>query len=286
MRAVSTLPSSPPRHRAVTPASAPGRGTVAAVPGGRRAALSVPLLLAIVLATAFSPVGGAAAAREADRASTTGAPDDGDVVTVTGTVTDGTGQAIAGVHVVLEAAHRYFSLRHLERKEKDLRRVTTRTGEDGSYSLQWRWDDWFNRLELGVAIPVRRPARAVAGHGGATGQAAGAEASGADPDDGRSYHFLERVDLSRRLANGGSTVVPLVLEDTEFLDAVRRFEATLQSDDQRRVYGKLGYPDEVTVVELPDGDEASWWYFDRGEVYRFVGGELQEVEPFEPVTRF
>lgn len=189
------------------------------------------------------------------------APEDGEWIAVSGQVTDGQGDPIAGVRVVFEAFRSYFSLRHLERREKDFRRVETVTDADGRYRLEWLWDDYFNRFRVGAAVPLYGSSE-------------------------EKLHFLQRVDLGRRLAAGGSAVVPLVLEDTSFLDAVRRFEASIESEEQRRIYRELGYPDEVQMLELSTGREASWWYFDRGKVYRFADGELQEVEPFEPVRSF
>lgn len=189
------------------------------------------------------------------------APENGQWVTLAGRVTDGGGEVLPGLKVVLEASRSFFSLRHLERREKDLRRVSTLTAEDGSYELLWRWDDYFNRLRLGVTVPVER-------------------------SETRKAGYLEQVDVTRRLAATGSARVPLVIRDEEFVDALRRFEATIVSSEQQEIYRRLGYPDEVEVLALPGGREASWWYFDRGEVYRFADGRLTEVEPFEPVRSF
>ena len=37
-------------------------------------------------------------------------------------------------------------------------------------------------------------------------------------------------------------------------------------------------------MSFPDRDETSWWYFERGEVVRFVDGELSGVDRFDPVA--
>ena len=36
-------------------------------------------------------------------------------------------------------------------------------------------------------------------------------------------------------------------------------------------------------VESAGGVEASWWYFDAGQVVRFRDGALVETQEFEPV---
>lgn len=206
-------------------------------------------------------------------------PENGDTVTVTGRVTDPQGRAVPGAHVVFEAFRSYFSLRRFERRTKDFRRVETMTDETGRYRLEWLWDDYFNRFRVGVARP---------GPHKAMGAAASRPAQGAEATDGvrESPYLVVQTDLAPRLVSSGSAVVPLVVEDTELLETVRRFETSLATEDQRRVYRDLGYPDEVRVLELADVRETSWWYFERGEVYRFADGELQEIEPFEPVTGF
>lgn len=188
-------------------------------------------------------------------------PENGDRVWVAGQVTDARGAPVVGIPVVFEAFRSSFNLRRFERREKDFRRVETVTDERGRYRLEWLWDDYFNRFRVGVAVH---------------------HAPGEEP------RFLEHEDtgLGRRLEASGSAIVPLVIENVELLDAIRRFEATLESDDQRRIYRQLGYPDEVQTVELSSGREATWWYFRRGEVYRFADGRLQDVEKFEPVERF
>lgn len=209
-------------------------------------------------------------------------PEDGDTVTVTGRVTDARGRAVPGVHVVFEAYRTYFSLRHFERRAKDFRRVETRTDETGRYRVEWLWDDYFNRFRVGV----ERPGRSAEVGAAWSRTARDGRDTGAPDDASQSPYLVLQTDLGPRLARSGSAVVPLVVEDIEVVETVRRFETSLSTEDQRRVYRDLGYPDEVRVLELADGREASWWYFERGEVYRFADGELEEIEPFEPVTGF
>ena len=206
-------------------------------------------------------------------------PENGDTVRVTGQVSDPQGRAVPGAHVVLEAYRSYFSLRRFERRAKDFRRVETVTDENGRYRLEWLWDDYFNRFRVGVERPGRE-----AGSGAARSRPA-EEVEAADGTK-ESPYLVVQTDLRTRLERSGTAVVPLVVEDAEPLQAFRRFESSLATEDQRRIYRDLGYPDEVQVLELTDVREASWWYFDRGEVYRFADGELREIEPFEPVTGF
>lgn len=221
-------------------------------------------LLAVVLAIGREPVAraqesasGGSDASEAARQP----PENGDTVFVTGQVTDLRGEPVVGIPVVLEAFRSSFSLRRFERREKDFRRVETVTDADGRYRLEWLWDDYFNRFRVGVTV---------------------------HREEGQPPRFLQALEtgLGRRLAASGSALVPLVVEDMEFLEALRRFETSISTAEQRRIYRNLGYPDEVQTLELAAGQETSWWYFRRGEVYRFVDGELQEIEPFEPVKQF
>jgi len=188
-------------------------------------------------------------------------PENGDTVWIAGQVTDARGTPVAGLPVIFEAFRSSFNLRRLERREKDFRRVETVSDEQGRFRLEWLWDDYFNRFRIGVAVHHA-------------------------PDEAPRFLEQEDTGLGRRLETSGSAIVPLVIEDLELLDAIRRFEATLQTEDQRRIYRQLGYPDEVRTIELTAAREATWWYFHRGEVYRFADGRLQEVESFQPIKRF
>jgi len=275
MPPVTTPSRSGSRIRPRSPARGLGRRLV---PGTALLAIAGTVAGAIVVAS--PPVLTQETAQEArDEAPVPHPPENGDTVTVTGRVTDPQGRAVPGAHVVFEAFRSYFSLRRFERRAKDFRRVETVTDETGRYRLEWLWDDYFNRFRVGVERP---------GTHKTMGAAASRPAEGAEAADGarESPYLVVQTDLAPRLAASGTAVVPLVVEDTELLEAVRRFETSLATEDQRRVYRDLGYPDEVQVFELADVRETSWWYFERGEVYRFADGELQEIEPFEPVTGF
>lgn len=226
----------------------------------------VPLVLsfALLALTAAGIQAPAVRGREGSSApspETSRPPENGDTVRISGQVTDARGAPVAGIPVVFEAFRSSFNIRRLERREKDFRRVETVTDERGRYRLEWLWDNYFNRFRVGVAVH---------------------RAAGEEP----RYIEQEDTGLGRRLESSGSAIVPLVIENVELLDAIRRFEAALESDDQRRIYRQLGYPDEVQTMELSNGREATWWYFRRGEVYRFAAGRLQNVEKFDPVQRF
>lgn len=182
----------------------------------------------------------------------------GDKVQVTGIVSDRQGQPLSNVNVTLEVSRSSFSLRELRRTDKDTRRVTTMTNARGEYTLTWPWDSYFNKFELLVGVPVRKT-------------------------QGERLEVLQRDDITRRVLAGSPVVVTVAVENTRFLNNLRQFVASVQSDDERKVYDEMGKPDEVKRVQYPDHTEASWWYFDSGKVYRFRDGRLEQVVPFDPV---
>jgi 5-hydroxyisourate hydrolase-like protein (transthyretin family) len=207
-----------------------------------------PALLALLcLLAAVAP---AAAARYAQ----------GERVQVTGAVSDAQGQPLAGVRVTFEATRNYFSMRQLRRTEdKEVRRVSATTNASGQYTLEWPWDSYFNHFELVTGVPVR-----VKG---------GSE----------RLEELARQDITRRVLAGSPAVVGMTVQDRKFLDNLRQFVASVQTDDQRKVYEEMGKPDRIRNVQYPGHLEASWWYFESGRVYRFRDGRLEQVVPFDPV---
>ncbi len=188
---------------------------------------------------------------------------------LSGEVADARGHPLAGLTVTLTASRTYFSLRRMRSAEASPRTILTTTDERGRYALDWPWDDHYNTFELavGIAAPAARPAE------------------GAAPASGAPVEVLTREDISQRMATG-PVVASITLENGEYVEKVRRFVATLESDDERRVYGTMGHPDEVKSVRYPDHAEVSWWYFESGKVYRFEGGRLAQVVPFDPVKPF
>lgn len=185
---------------------------------------------------------------------------DGDRVNVTGLVTDTEGRPLPGVRVVLEAARTQFDFRSFQRVKKDTTRLTTLTDDRGSYELSWPWNGYYDVYELLVGVPVRK-AR------------------------GESLHVLERVDLSRRLKPEEPAVATVVVEDAAFVRTLREFVDSIDSDDERRVYRDQGKPDRVEATSGA-ADEASWWYFESGTVYRFRDGVLVSTDRFDPVKEF
>ena len=185
----------------------------------------------------------------------------GDPVTLTGIVSDANGAPLAGVRVVFEASRSYFSFRQLRRDEKDLRKVTATTDEHGSYTIVWPWDSYFNRFSIVAGVPVK-----VRG--------------------GEKLEELDRQEVTRAVSGGSPAVVSVVVKSREFLDRFRAFLASIQTDDQRKVYDELGKPDKIQNVQSQRSVESSWWYFEIGRVYRFRDGRLEQVVPFDPVKGF
>ena len=211
-----------------------------------RHALLAVLLLSIIAVLAAP----ASAARYAQ----------GERVQVTGNVTDAQGQPLSDVRVTFEATRTYFSVRELRRTEdKEVRRVSATTNAAGQYTLEWPWDSYFNHFEVVVGVPVRV-------QGGS-----------------ERLEELTRQDVTRRVQAGGPAVVAVTVENRQFLDSMRQFLASIQTEDQRKVYQEMGKPDRIRNIQYPGYLEASWWYFESGRVYRFRDGRLEQVVPFDPV---
>jgi hypothetical protein len=188
----------------------------------------------------------------------------GDKVEVTGVVTGPDGQPLDGVQVQLEASRREFSLRRFKRITAHTARLTALTDGDGRYTLEWPWNSYFNSFELTVGVPVRR-------------------------SDGEGFEALERLDVTQRIKQASPVVVSVVVRNAEFVVALRKFLASVDSEDERRVYRDLGKPDKVEErVDPEDGRraEATWWYFESGQAYRFRDGVLAGVDRFDPVKDF
>ena len=67
---------------------------------------------------------------------------------------------------------------------------------------------------------------------------------------------------------------------------MRDFSASIDSDDERRIYAEMGNPDRVQRTIAADHEEVSWWYFQSGKAYRFKDGVLEQVVHFEPIKPF
>lgn len=203
-------------------------------------------LLGLLVAGAFAP---AFAARYAQ----------GERVQITGIVADAQGRPLPEVRVTFEATRTYFSMRQLRRTaDQEVRRVSATTSAAGEYTLVWPWDSYFNHFEVVVGVPVRTRT-------------------------GERLEELARQDVTRRVLAGSPAVVALTVENRQFLDAFRQFVASIQTEDQRKVYQEMGKPDRIRNVQYPGHLESSWWYFESGRVYRFRDGHLEQVVPFDPV---
>jgi len=183
----------------------------------------------------------------------------GERVQITGIVADAQGQPLADVRVTFEATRTYFSIRELRRTEdKEVRRVSATTNAAGTYTIEWPWDSYFNHFDVTAGVPVRTRS-------------------------GERLEELARQDVTRRVLAGSPAVVAVTVENRKFFDEFRQFLASIQTEDQRKVYQEMGKPDRIRNVQYPGRLESSWWYFESGRVYRFRDGRLEQVVPFEPV---
>ncbi|HYL06795.1 MAG TPA: carboxypeptidase-like regulatory domain-containing protein [Thermoanaerobaculia bacterium] len=192
--------------------------------------------------------------------------DEGERLLFTGIVTDTGGKPVPGVQVVLEAARHAFSLRDLRRAQRDARRVGAATDAHGQYTIEWAWDDHFNRFQVLAGVVLR--------HG-----------------KEERLEVLEREDVTERVAAGSPIVSAIVVHNRALVDRWHEFMASVQSPDQHRVYEEMGTPDDVKRVSYAgrrerEDAEVSWWYFAAGKVYHFSAGRLDQVERFDPVQRF
>lgn len=185
----------------------------------------------------------------------------GQRVEVKGLVTDPEGRPLEDVRVVLELARETFDFRSFGRTKKRITPVSATTNARGEYSIVFPWDDFYNDFELAVGVPVR----------GAKGE---------------SFVALERKDLTRRIDKGSPVVASVVVQNAGFIRNLRTFLASVDSDDERRVYDRMGRPDRVKITRGPARDEVSWWYFEAGRVFRFADGTLRASEEFDPVREF
>lgn len=212
-------------------------------------ARSLPLRLAAVAAVLLAcalAAPPAAAARH----------DDGTRVEVTGLVTDRDGTPLPEVRVVLEASREVFSFRKFGRVLRNTQRAATLSGARGEFTLVWPWNDYYNHFELVAGVPVRTRG-------------------------GERFEVLARLDVTRRIERNDPMVANLVVDNAEFVRTLRAFLASVDSEDERRIYQQMGKPDRVEER----GDERSWWYFADGRMFRFAAGRLVETKAFDPVEK-
>lgn len=216
-----------------------------------------PLKLALALTVALS-IGATTADAQFWKRGEKPYPD-GTEITITGVVADLSGNPVVDVTVELIAARRTARLGRARQTVEREVSVSTTTNERGEYRLPWTWYRYYNdfALEAHLAVP--------------TG------------NDTSRKEVLARTELNNRIEQGSPVIVPLTVTDPEFLNTFRAFVAGLDTDDEQRVYREVGRPDKVDALELPDRVEEAWWYFQYGQVYRFVDGRLEQVERFDPI---
>lgn len=186
---------------------------------------------------------------------------EGEFIEIAGVVTDSEGLPIPDLTVALEASRKAFSVTKMKSTERDRTRISTETDSTGQYTLRWRWVDYYNEFELQVGVPER---------------------AGEDAE----LQVLESVDLSKRIRSGSPIVTNVTVADRRYADTVRDFSASIDSDDERRIYAEMGNPDRVQRILATDHEEVSWWYFQSGKAYRFKDGVLEQVVHFEPIKPF
>jgi hypothetical protein len=187
----------------------------------------------------------------------------GEKVQFIGVVADAQGRPLQGVRVVLEASRSYFSFKQFHRADKDSRRLSAESDAKGEYTIEWPWDEYFNHFKLSAGLPVRK---------------------------GRSdtFHNLDEIDVTDRVNAGAPVVSTLEVHDRAFYDHLHAFLASVQSDDERRVFNDMGTPDDVKQVQYAGGSaaEVTWWYFESGKVFRFGDGKLEQTSDFAPVRPY
>lgn len=186
---------------------------------------------------------------------------EGEFIEIAGAVTDAEGLPIPDLTVALEASRKAFSVTKMKNTERDQTRVSAKTDSSGQFTLQWRWVDYYNHFELQVGIPERA-------------------------GDDAKLQIFESVDLSKRIRGGSPVVTNVTVTDSRYLDTLRGFSTSIDTEDERRIFEEMGNPDRVHRIVSADREEVSWWYFQRGKAYRFKDGVLEQVVHFEPIRPF
>lgn len=182
----------------------------------------------------------------------------GQMVTVRGQVIGARGRPLAGVSVLFEASRNAFRLKKLRREVSDTLQVPAVADDDGRFSFDWRWDPYYNVFALAVALPVRQGGR-------------------------ETYETFYRLEITGQVTRANPLDVGLVLPDTAATAELRAFLESVKSDDEKRVFQEMGWPDRVDTGKTDYDPDRSWWYFEAGEVYRFRDGKLDRVDHFDPV---
>lgn len=186
---------------------------------------------------------------------------EGEFIEIVGAVIDTEGMPIADLTVTLEGSRKAFSVTKMKSTERDRTRISTKTDSAGQFSLRWRWVDYYNHFELLVGV---------------------AEGAGDDAE----LEVFERVDISKQIRGGSPVVTNVTVAERRGVDTLQDFSASIETDDERRIFAEMGNPDRVQRTVSGDHEEVSWWYFQSGKAYRFKDGVLDQVVHFEPIEPF
>ncbi|MEL7059157.1 MAG: carboxypeptidase-like regulatory domain-containing protein [Acidobacteriota bacterium] len=180
-----------------------------------------------------------------------------DQLEISGEVVDAEGRPVEGATVLFEMRRRAFSLRSFATEEGPPLRLPAVTDTAGRYRFEVQPDGHHNLYRLVVGAPTQR-------------------------GDTEDFEALLVRDLDPdQVAGGGPLRVRLTLRDAGFLRWLDRWRQDLASADESKLFNDFGKPDRL--VEADDGT-ATWWYFDRGKVYRLRNGRLEQVDNFDPVS--
>ena len=199
---------------------------------------------------------------QAQQAQETTAPklERGTPIKISGRVLDTSRTPLRSVTVLFEIARRPSSGLFKRRKQQetvDKVSLPTMANEEGSFTIEWPWDPFYDTFSVAVALPIHQGTH-------------------------RTFEILHRTDLSTALMQAGHAEVELIVEESPGLVWLRRFLDEGVGDDERRIFEELGRPDRYDAPAA-EGEKEAWWYFTAGKVYWFKGGSLEQVEHFEPI---
>lgn len=180
----------------------------------------------------------------------------GEVVRIEGRLLDPAGTAIAAAHVVLTAERAHRRLLHLGRGDLGPVAASTSSDADGHYAIDWVWDRFHDTFVIEVVLPPM----------------------GDHPEE-----VLARLDISDRLVGGSPIEVDLEVAKGSLVRFVQHLATGPLSRDEQKLLDELGWPlryeEQLRAGEI----ESTWWYFERGRLYRFRDGALEQVTHFDPV---